>query len=89
MAFDRFGETGVNHLYKDLYLCIYKYRLENKQVRYKTMGKAENTAWIFQTILNAKGLSDLSLIKKKALEAKQRLNVQYKVEAIFAVYKSE
>lgn len=86
MLFDRFGEIGVNYLYQDLYLCIYKYRLENRQVRYKTMAKSDNVAWIFQNILNAKSLSDLSLIKQKALEAKEKLNLQYKVEKIIEVF---
>ena len=69
MVFDRFGEVGLYELYKDLYLCVYKYRLENKRVFYRTMANADKVAWIFQKIQRAINLSQLSCIKDKAQEA--------------------
>ena len=73
-VFDRFGEIGVNAIYKELYMCIYRHRLEKQQVRYVTMAKAENSAWIFRTIRNAKNIADLHLIKQRALEAKRNFH---------------
>ena len=86
MVFDRFGETGVTYIYRDLYLCIYKHRLEKKQVRYDTMAKKENTSWIFVTIQNAKNLSDLHSIKQQALVAKQETPINYSVDAILSIF---
>lgn len=87
MTFDRFGEMGVNDIYKELYMCIYRYRLEKKQIRYETMAKSSNTGWIFQTIQNAKSLSDLHLIKHKALIAQNNLDIKYQVDEILNVFK--
>lgn len=85
MVFDRFGEIGVNNLYRDLYLCIYKHRLEKKQVRYETMAK-DNTTWIFRTIQSAKGLSDFHTIRHSALLAKEKTPRNYMVEEILSVF---
>lgn len=87
MVFDRFGEAGVNNIYRNLYICLYKHRLEKKQVRYETMAKAANSAWIFQTIQNAKNLSDLHPIRQCAQWAKDKTPINYSVEEIVSVFK--
>lgn len=87
MVFDRFGETGVTNLYRDLYVCLYKHRLEKKQVRYETMAKASNSTWIFQVIQNAKTLSDLHAIRQHAQSAKGNVSVNYLVEEVLSVFK--
>ena len=66
LTFDKFGEKGVNYLYEALYICLYRFRLENSQVRYSTMAK--NSGWIFSTISNARSLRDLDVIKQSAKE---------------------
>lgn len=89
-VFDRFGEVGVNAIYKELFMCLYRYRLEKKQVRYATMAKKENVAWIFKTIRNAKNMADLNVIKQFALKAKQDFDTTepaYKVDEVLSVYK--
>lgn len=89
-VFDRFGEVGVNSIYKELYMCIYRHRLEKKQVRYATMAKAENSAWLFKAIHNAQTIADLNCIKKEALNAKHKFDSEetnYKVDEILSVYK--
>ena len=63
-TFDKFGEKGVDYLYKALYLCLYRFRLEYSQVRYSTM--ANNSGWIFSTIHHARTLRDLDVIKQSA-----------------------
>ena len=85
MVFDRFGEIGVNSIYRDLYLCLYKHRLEKKQVRYETMAK-DNVNWIFRTIQNAKGLSDFQEIRHFALIAKEETPRNYIVDEIVSVF---
>lgn len=87
MVFDRFGEVGVYNIYRDLYICMYKHRLEKKQVRYETMAKASNSTWIFQVIQNAKTLSDLHAIRQQAQSAKDNISVNYLVEEILSVFK--
>lgn len=87
MVFDRFGESGVNNIYRDLYICLYKHRLEKKQVRYETMAKASNSGWIFQVIQNAKTLSDLQSIKQTAKWEKSQTAINYSVEEIISVFK--
>ena len=88
MMFDRFGEVGVNDIYKELYICIYRYRLEKKQIRYETMAKANNIAWIFQTIQNAKNLSQLSPIKTYALNVKRDIDKKYIIEEVNNVFEN-
>ena len=88
-TFDRFGEVGVNALYRALYICIYRHRLEKAQVRYETLAKNTRTSWIFQTLENAKTLSDLQLIEQKSLEIKNNLAIKYEVEAIAEVFKKK
>ncbi len=88
-VFDRFGEAGVNDLYKDLYICLYKHRLEKKQVRYETMAKADNSTRIFRIIQNAKSLSDLHAIKREAQRTKIDISakVKYEVKEVLSVFK--
>lgn len=89
-VFDRFGEVGVNSTYRELFMCIYRHRLEKKQVRYATMAKKENTAWIFKTIHNAKNIADLNVIKRVALEVKHNFDSTepaYKIDEVLSVYK--
>lgn len=62
LTFDKFGERGVNYLYESLYLCLYRYRLENSQVKYTTM--VNNSSKIFTIIHHAKNLLDLNEIKR-------------------------
>ena len=66
LIFDRFGEKGVNHLYKAVYICLYRIRLEKKQVRYATMSSHSSSGWIFAQINHAKSISDLSEIINRA-----------------------
>lgn len=92
LLFDRFGEVGVNAMYKDLYAVIYFVRLNKKQVRYNTMMKQENGAWVFSLINQAKSISDLLPIKIKANENKEKVSkdqekekkeiIQFSVETI-------
>ena len=86
MVFDRFGEIGVNHIYKELYMVIYRHRLEKKQVRYDGMANSGNIAWIFQTIQNAKNLEQLFPIKQNAVNLKLNINIQYRIEAVINVF---
>ncbi len=83
LVFDRFGERGVMHIYENLYRCIYRFRLENKQVRYETMAKASNVSWIFTTINNAKNLSDLNVFMVRAHE---KIKVIYELAPVKEVY---
>lgn len=86
LVFDRFGEKGVLYTYKHIYKCIYKYRLENKQVRYETMAKVSNVAWIFSTINNAKNLSDLSTFIVKANSISETINLVYDLTPVREVF---
>lgn len=88
LTFDRFGEQGVNALYRDLYRCLYRLRLENKKVHYATMAKHDASGWIFQTLQNAKTLSDLWPIRRKAAEARQ-CNIALSVDTIIKAIKAE
>lgn len=74
LMFDRFGEVGVRRMYKDLYAVIYSVRLLKSQVRYSTMMKQENGGWVFTLINQAKSMSDLSPIKIKAREYKDKVS---------------
>lgn len=60
VVFDKFGEDGVMHCYKDLYGIVYKKRLELAQVRYSSIAKYPKE--FFTIIQNAKNLSDLALL---------------------------
>ena len=71
LIFDRFGEKGLNHLYKAVYICLYRMRLEKKQVRYATMSSYSSSGWIFALINNARNISDLSDIISRASEYKK------------------
>lgn len=70
LMFDRFGESGVNEFYKDIYLCLYRYRLEKQRIWFDTMCKADVSGWLFATIQNAKNISELMEIKSHAEEAR-------------------
>ena len=72
LIFDRFGEKGLNHLYKAVYICLYRMRLEKKQVRYATMSSYSSSGWIFALINNARNISDLSEIISRASEYKKK-----------------
>lgn len=82
LIFDRFGEKGVNRLYEPVYICLYRMRLEKKQVRYATMSSCASTGWIFAQINKAKKISDLSEIISKASEYKQKTPRNFNVEKI-------
>lgn len=89
LLFDRFGETGVCQFYKDIYICLYKYRLTQKQVRYETMAKKEHVAWIFQLIATAKSLSDLVELTKQSQSicSKIQSEIKYTVDVVLSVFK--
>jgi hypothetical protein len=87
--FDRFGEIGVRHYYRDIYICLYKFRLTHKQVRYETMAKKGNVAWIFQLISNSKSLSDLVELTKvsRFICSNIQHEMKYSVDEVFSVFK--
>lgn len=66
LLFDRFGEEGVERLYRHIYRCIYSWRLEYRQIRYGTMAKFDTTGWLCQLIDKSKSLSDMQLIIRRA-----------------------
>lgn len=82
LLFDRFGEKGINYLYKDLYICVYRMRLEKKQIRYTSMCKLSTSGYLFNAIQNAKNISDLANIKRKANEFLKNTNMAFVVPAI-------
>lgn len=73
---------GVNRLYEPVYICLYRMRLEKKQVRYATMSSCASTGWIFAQINKAKKISDLSEIISRASEYKQKTPRNFNVEKI-------
>ena len=86
LVFDRFGEKGVDFLYKAIYFCLYRIRLEKQRIFSNTMYGKEESGWLFTVIQNAKNLSDLSEIKRRAEEYKRNLKVNfdvYKIKSIF------
>jgi hypothetical protein len=82
LIFDRFGEKGVNYLYKPVYICLYRIRLERRQVKYATMCTQENSGWVFAGISQAKRLSDLTEIVSRAARYKQETRVNFNVPII-------
>lgn len=80
--FDRFGEMGVNRLYEPVYICLYRMRLEKKQVRYATMSSFSSSGWIFTQINNAKNISDLSEIISRASEYKKKTPRNFEVKKV-------
>jgi hypothetical protein len=87
--FDRFGEPAVIQFYRDIYICLYNYRLTQKQVRYETMASKKNVAWIFQLISNSKSLSDLVVFTKASrfICSKIQNDMKYTVEEVLSVFK--
>ncbi len=89
--FDRFGEDGVNKLHKDIYVCLYQYRIKQKAIRYNTMANKERSSWIFKTIECSKSLSDLYPIRKESQQIKNSLKredeVPFYVEEIMSVFR--
>ena len=77
MAFDRFGEKGVNYLYEAIYVCLYRLRLTMKQVRYSS-----NVGWILATIQKAKNFSDLAPIIRKSEEYRNNIKIVFDVAEI-------
>ncbi len=91
LTFDRFGEVGVNDIYKELYAIVYWLRLSKRQVRYSTMTKKENVGWLFSHIGQAKTLSDLFQIKEYANYIKdciERETIPFSVPEIESAIKS-
>lgn len=82
MAFDRFGEKGVNYLYEAIYVCLYRLRLTMKQVRYSTMTSNSNVGWILATIQKAKNFSDLAPIIRKSEEYRNNIKIVFDVAEI-------
>ena len=82
MAFDRFGEKGVNYLYEAIYVCLYRLRLTMKQVRYSTMTSNSNVGWILATIQKAKNFSDLTPIIRKSEEYRNNIKIVFDVAEI-------
>ena len=87
--FDKFGELSVRQYYRDIYICLYKYRLIQKQVRYETMAKKDNVAWIFQLISKSKSLSDLVELTKvsRSICSNIQKELRYTVDEIMSVFK--
>ena len=73
LVFDRFGEVGVNEIYKDIYTLLYYLRLTKSQIKYATMMKMRRSGWIFSTINNAKNLSELVDIKIEARKKEKEI----------------
>ena len=69
VLFDKFGEKGLNRHYKNLYRLIYSKRLQNSQVRYKSV--AGLPCEFFKIIVNARDLADLAEIDKQAAKLSQ------------------
>lgn len=59
MVFDKFGEEGVNKLYKTLYAAVYRLRLEKWQVRYRAVAKYPSDSNLFAIIEESKNYFDL------------------------------
>ena len=57
-------------------------RLEKKQVRYATMSSYSSSGWIFAQINNAKNISDLSEIIRRASEYKKKTPKNFEVRKI-------
>ena len=87
--FDKFGELGVRQYYRDIYICLYKYRLTQKQVRYETMAKRDHVAWIFQLISKSKKLSDLVILTKvsRSVCFNIQYELKYTVDEVLSVFK--
>ncbi len=81
-VFDRFGEVGVNKLYKDIYVCLYQYRLMLKAIRYNTMAHKDRSSWIFCTIEHSRSLADLYPIRKESQRIKNSLQISFHVEEV-------
>lgn len=87
LVFDRFGEKGVNDIYRELYAVLYAYRLKNKQVRYSTMMKHSSSGWLFKIINNAKALSDFAPIRLESSKLKNEASFPFEVEDIVSIIK--
>lgn len=79
LVFDKFGEQGVNLMYRDIYTILYYLRLTRRQIKYSTMMKNEISGWLFSTINNAKNFSDLTSIRNVALERKLSIKSESKI----------
>lgn len=86
LIFDRFGEKGVNYLYEAVYICLYRMRLEKKQVRYTTMSSHSSSGWIFAQINNSKSMSNLSEFISKASEYKKTTPRNFEVKEINEIF---
>lgn len=86
LAFDRFGEKGVDYLYEALYSCLYRIRLEKQRIFSNTMYGKEESGWLFTVIQNAKSLADLTVIKRRAEEYKRNLRVNFDVAEIKSIF---
>ncbi len=89
LLFDRFGEEGVNYLYESLYLCIYRIRLEKKQVRYSSLTNPSVSGSIFTIIQNAKNISDISELKRKGNEYAKKTNFVFNVPVIKSLFEKK
>lgn len=89
LLFDRFGEEGVNYLYESLFLCIYRIRLEKKQVRYSSLTNPSVFGSIFTIIQNAKNISDISELKRKGNEYARKTNFVFNVPVIKSFFEKK
>lgn len=68
VLFDRFGEKGLEKYYKKIYRLVYYTRLTHTSIKYKTVSDLGRTCYgiqgPFQTIWNAKDLSELRIFDK-------------------------
>lgn len=86
--FDKFGEEAVDKFYEDIYVLIYKHRLEKAQVKYSFVATVPKRYFVI--IRQAKSLSDLTALNKELPSNfnKVKLNEKIKnIETIKEVFK--
>ncbi|SFF95653.1 Protein of unknown function DUF262 [Salegentibacter agarivorans] len=78
LVFDKYGEDGVNKLYKELYAIVYRLRLEKQQVKYAAVAKYPSDMKIFSIIEQSKNyfeLRKLTELAKKRIACSKVENV--------------
>ncbi len=71
LVFDKYGEDGVNKLYKELYAIVYRLRLEKQQVKYAAVAQYPSDMKVFSLIDQSKNyfeLRKLTELAKKKIE---------------------
>jgi uncharacterized protein with ParB-like and HNH nuclease domain len=86
LVFDKFGEDGVNRMYKILYALVYRLRLEKIQVKYASVDEFPVESQVFYIIQEAKQYSDLQVLQKKAYH---KVNCRKEVNQILTFFFNE